>query len=34
VWLGRDDDRPMREVTGGSLPAQLFHDIAMAIPPA
>ncbi len=33
VWLGRDDDRPMRDVTGGSLPAQLFHDIAAAIPP-
>ena len=33
VWLGRDDDRPTRGVTGGSLPAQLFHDIATAIPP-
>ena len=31
VWLGNDDDRPMRGVTGGSLPARLFHDIAMAV---
>lgn len=30
VWLGNDDDRPMRGVTGGSLPARLFHDIAAA----
>ncbi len=31
VWLGNDDDRPMRNVAGGSLPARLFHDIAVAI---
>lgn len=30
VWLGNDDDRPMRGVTGSSLPARLFHDIAAA----
>ena len=29
VWLGNDDNQPMRGVTGGSLPAKLFHDIAM-----
>ena len=29
VWLGNDDNQPMRAVTGGSLPAKLFHDIAM-----
>ena len=28
VWLGNDDNRPMQNVTGGSLPARLFHDIA------
>ncbi len=28
VWLGNDDGRPMRGVTGGSLPARLFHDVA------
>jgi penicillin-binding protein 1A len=28
VWLGNDDNRPMRGVTGGSLPARLFRDIA------
>ncbi len=31
VWLGNDDGRPMRNVTGGSLPARLFHDIAAEI---
>lgn len=29
VWLGRDDSTPMNNVTGGSLPAKLFHDIAV-----
>ncbi len=28
VWMGNDDDRPMRGVTGGSLPSRLFRDIA------
>ncbi len=28
VWLGNDDDRPMQGVTGGSLPARLFREIA------
>jgi penicillin-binding protein 1A len=28
VWLGNDDNHPMREVMGGGLPARLFHDIA------
>ena len=31
VWLGNDDNRPMKGVTGGSLPARLFHDIALDI---
>ena len=31
VWLGNDDDTPMRGVTGGGLPARLFHDIAAEI---
>ena len=30
VWLGNDDNRPMRSVQGGGLPARLFHDIAVA----
>ncbi|HME22554.1 MAG TPA: PBP1A family penicillin-binding protein [Acetobacteraceae bacterium] len=30
VWLGNDDNRSMKSVQGGSLPARLFHDIAMA----
>ena len=31
VWLGNDDDHPMRDVTGSSLPARLFHDIALTL---
>jgi penicillin-binding protein 1A len=31
VWLGNDDNTPMKGVTGGSLPARLFHDIAVEI---
>ncbi len=31
VWLGNDDNRPMKGVTGGSLPARLFHDIAVEV---
>ncbi len=31
VWLGNDDNHPMKGVTGGSLPARLFHDIAAAV---
>ena len=33
VWLGNDDNRPMKDVTGGSLPAKLFHNIAVEIRP-
>jgi penicillin-binding protein 1A len=28
VWLGNDDNHPMRDVMGGGLPARLFHAIA------
>ena len=28
IWLGNDDNHPMKNVTGGTLPARLFHDIA------
>jgi len=31
VWMGNDDNRPMKDVMGGGLPARLFHDIAVAI---
>jgi penicillin-binding protein 1A len=27
VWFGNDDDTSMNEMTGGSLPAQTWHDI-------
>jgi penicillin-binding protein 1A len=33
TWLGNDDNEPMKAVTGGGLPARLFHDIAAAIDP-
>jgi penicillin-binding protein 1A len=31
VWIGNDDNQPMKNVTGGSLPAQLFRQIALEI---
>ena len=31
VWLGNDDNKPMKSVQGGSLSARLFHDIATAM---
>jgi penicillin-binding protein 1A len=31
VWLGNDDNEPMKAVMGGGLPARLFHDIAATI---
>jgi penicillin-binding protein 1A len=31
VWLGNDDNTPMKGVLGGGLPARLFHDIAVGI---
>jgi penicillin-binding protein 1A len=31
VWLGNDDNHPMRDVQGGGLPARLFHDIALSV---
>jgi len=32
VWMGNDDNAPMHAITGGTLPARLFHDIAAALP--
>ena len=31
VWMGNDDGKLMKDVTGGSLPAKLFHEIAMEL---
>jgi penicillin-binding protein 1A len=31
IWLGNDNNKPMKSVQGGTLPARLFHDIASAI---
>jgi penicillin-binding protein 1A len=28
VWIGNDRAQPMRGITGGTLPARLFHEIA------
>jgi penicillin-binding protein 1A len=33
VWLGRDDDRPLRGVTGGSLPAEAWRAFMVAAAP-
>jgi penicillin-binding protein 1A len=30
VWLGNDDNTPMKNVQGGGLPARLFRDVASA----
>jgi penicillin-binding protein 1A len=30
VWLGRDDNAPMRRITGGSAPAELWRSIMLA----
>jgi penicillin-binding protein 1A len=30
VWVGNDDHSPMRGVTGGALPAQIWHDFMLA----
>ncbi|SRR5579859_611062 len=27
IWLGNDDDTPLNKITGGTLPAQLWHNI-------
>ena len=29
VWMGNDDSSPMKRVTGGSLPARLWHDFTV-----
>jgi penicillin-binding protein 1A len=31
VWLGNDDNTPMKNVVGGGLPARLFHDVGMTL---
>ncbi|MCA8908598.1 MAG: PBP1A family penicillin-binding protein [Rhodospirillaceae bacterium] len=30
VWVGNDDNTPMDRVTGGGLPARIWHDVMMA----
>src|SRR5262249_14006347 len=33
VWLGNDDNSPMRRVTGGSLPASIWREFVTAATP-
>ncbi len=33
VWVGNDDNTPMKQVTGGLLPAQLWHDYMATVVP-
>ena len=30
VWVGNDDNTPMKDVTGGRLPARIWHDFVLA----
>jgi penicillin-binding protein 1A len=30
VWVGNDDNTPMKEVVGGDLPAKIWHDFVAA----
>ena len=32
VWVGYDDDRPMRNVTGGGLPSKIWREVMQATP--
>lgn len=27
VWVGNDNEKPMKKITGGNLPAEIWHDI-------
>jgi penicillin-binding protein 1A len=29
VWVGNDDNKPMKKVTGGGLPARIWHDFML-----
>jgi penicillin-binding protein 1A len=31
VWVGNDDNSPMRKVTGGTVPAGIFKDVAESV---
>ena len=32
VWIGYDDDRPMRNVTGGGLPSRIWREVMQTTP--
>lgn len=29
IWFGNDNNKPMRKITGGTLPARLWHDVML-----
>lgn len=29
VWIGNDDNTPMKKVTGGTIPAEVWHDVML-----
>jgi penicillin-binding protein 1A len=33
VWMGRDDNAPMRGITGGSAPTEMWRDFMRAAVP-
>lgn len=30
VWVGNDDNTPMKRISGGSVPAEIWHDVMLA----
>ena len=32
VWVGRDDNRSMRKITGGSIPAKIWAEFMVSVP--
>ena len=32
VWVGRDDNQPMRKITGGSIPAKIWAEFMVNVP--
>lgn len=31
VWVGRDDNKPVKGLSGGGLPARIWHDFMMEV---
>ena len=30
VWVGNDNEKPMNKVGGGTIPAEIWHDVMLA----